>query len=406
MRKIRPDSRVAAFVAIAAALLGGCAHTSPTQPAAPVARAPEAARAAAAQKTVAAPIAQTAVAAPAPPAAAPPAPAVPEVERSVGLPKPDTYVVQAGDTLALIARRPEIYGDASMWMMLYRGNLSQIASVDWLCPGQVLSVPRNFSEADVKAVREEALRRAPWPPGAKATPTYFCRGLPGSSAATGAPAAAADAAAGKSTGGVSGKAPASAAPQPAAAAGSPSADGPAKSSGATPSRAPVTEATATMKTPAGQAPAVAAVNGAAAARAAGTGSGQAGVGAASSAAARGEPAAAPATPTPVTVGLSRDAFRDAARRAYNVGDIAWATYYYRQHLLKSPRDAEALGELGNIYYRAGNLAVAAGLYYDAARVLIDRGNRSRAAQLLLAVSEGNPALADDLHARLVSPAPR
>jgi hypothetical protein len=168
----------------------------------------------------------------------------------------------------------------------------------------------------------------------------------------------------------------------------------------------VTEATATMKTPAGQAPAVAAVNGAAAARAAGSGSGQAGVGAASSAAARGEPAAAPATPTPVTVGLSRDAFRDAARRAYNVGDIAWATYYYRQHLLKSPRDAEALGELGNIYYRAGNLAVAAGLYYDAARVLIDRGNRSRAAQLLLAVSEGNPALADDLHARLVSPAPR
>ena len=132
MRKIRPDSRVAALVAMAAALLGGCAHTLPTQPAAPEARAPEPARPAAAQKTVAAP---------APPAETPQTPAVSEAERSVGLPKPDTYVVQAGDTLALIARRPEIYGDASMWMMLYRGNLSQIASVDWLCPGQVLSVP-------------------------------------------------------------------------------------------------------------------------------------------------------------------------------------------------------------------------------------------------------------------------
>ena len=404
MRKIRPDSRVAALVAMAAALLGGCAHTLPTQPAAPVARAPEPARPAAAQKAVAAPVAQTAVAAPAPPAETPQTPAVSEAERSVGLPKPDTYVVQAGDTLALIARRPEIYGDASMWMMLYRGNLSQIASVDWLCPGQVLSVPRNFSEADVKAVREEALRRAPWPPGAKATPIYFCRGLPASSGAAAAPAKPADAAARKSAGGVTGKARAPVAPQPAAAAGTSSADGPAKSAGATPPRAPVAEATAIA--PAGQASAVPAANGAAAAPAAGTGSGRTGVGAASSAAARGETAAAPTTPTPVTVGLSRDAFRDAARRAYNVGDMPWATYYYRQHLQKSPRDAAALGELGNIYYRAGNLAVAAGLYYDAARVLIDRGNRSRAAQLLLAVSEGNPALADDLYARLMAPAPR
>ncbi len=89
-----------------------------------------------------------------------------------------------------------------------------------------------------------------------------------------------------------------------------------------------------------------------------------------------------------------------------MGDIPWAIYYSREHLAKNPRDADAFGELGNIYYRSGDLSAAAGLYYDAARILIERGNPVRASQLLLPVSEGNPALADDLYLRLMAAAPR
>jgi hypothetical protein len=111
---------------------------------------------------------------------------------------------------------------------------------------------------------------------------------------------------------------------------------------------------------------------------------------------------APSTPNPVVVGTSRNAYREAARRAFAVGDIPWAIHYYREHLAKNPRDPDAMGELGNISYRSGDLPAAAGLYYDAARILIERGNPGKASQLLLPVSEGNPALADDLYARLMA----
>ncbi|HWS12048.1 MAG TPA: tetratricopeptide repeat protein [Rhodocyclaceae bacterium] len=107
-------------------------------------------------------------------------------------------------------------------------------------------------------------------------------------------------------------------------------------------------------------------------------------------------------PKPGGVGTSRNAYREAARRAFAVGDIPWAIHYYREHLAKNPRDPDAMGELGNIYYRSGDLPAAAGLYYDAARILIERGNPGKASQLLLPVSEGNPALADDLYARLMA----
>ncbi|MCK7500545.1 MAG: LysM peptidoglycan-binding domain-containing protein [Comamonadaceae bacterium] len=315
--------------------------------------------------------------------------------------------VQAGDTLALIARRPEIYGDASMWMMPYRGSLSQIASAGpRLRPGQVLSVPRSFSEADVKAVREEALRRAPWPPGAQGHADLFlprdCRRRPALSPRQRRPRRRTRSGESRRRGGTGKASGAGCAPARRggrfAVCGRPGEIGWRDAAPGTGGRGggdgDCSGGAGARRVPA--------ANGAAAAPAAGSGRrARPALARPASAAARGETAAAPATPTPVTVGLSRDAFRDAARRARNVGDMPWATYYYRQHLLKSPRDAGALGELGNIYYRAGNLAVAAGLYCDAARVLIDRGNRvSRAAQLLPAVSEGNPALADDLHAAL------
>jgi hypothetical protein len=102
-------------------------------------------------------------------------------------------------------------------------------------------------------------------------------------------------------------------------------------------------------------------------------------------------------------GEDRADFREAARRAYAVGDLGWATYYYREHLARQPRDAQALVELANIHSRTGQHPRAASLYYDAARVLLDGGNRSGATRLIPAVAEGNPALANDLYSRLAAP---
>lgn len=256
--------------------------------------------------------------------------------------KPGTYLVQPGDTLALIARRPEIYGDSSMWMMLYRANAGQIPNMDWICPGQILAVPRAYTEADARAAQQDALHRAPWPSGAKAKGSYPCKAPPARAAAR------------------------------------------------------ATASTATTGKPG-----AVASNGEAAGRSA-----PAAGGGASVAEARNAPVPVPSTASPVTVGTSRNAYRDAARRAYNLRDIPWAIHYYRQHLAKVPRDRNALGELGNLYYQTGNLPVAAGLFYDAARLLLDQGKRDAASRLLLAVSEGNPALASDLYARLSAPAKR
>ena len=116
----------------------------------------------------------------------------------------------------------------------------------------------------------------------------------------------------------------------------------------------------------------------------------------------------PASPAPAAAGAGAlpDAYREAARRASAVGDLAWADYYYRQHLSGNPRDVEALSELGALHYRAGDRQRAASYLYDAARLLIERGNRARATRLVPMVAEGNPGLGNDLYLRLAPPASR
>lgn len=112
-------------------------------------------------------------------------------------------------------------------------------------------------------------------------------------------------------------------------------------------------------------------------------------------------AAAPqAVPRPPAAAVMPNAYREAARRALAVGDLRWAIHYYRQHLATHPRDADALVELGTIHYRSGDPGRGASLLYDAARSLIEAGDRARASRLLPLVAEGNPALARDLYGRL------
>lgn len=65
-------------------------------------------------------------------------------------PQPSSYTVRRAETLPQIAARPEIYGDASLWPLIYRANRDQIRDPKRLWPGQALRIPRRFS-------RDEAL---------------------------------------------------------------------------------------------------------------------------------------------------------------------------------------------------------------------------------------------------------
>jgi nucleoid-associated protein YgaU len=61
-----------------------------------------------------------------------------------------------GETLPLIAAQPEVYGDATLWPLLYRANRDQIRDPRHLWPGQVLRIPRTFSREDLTEARRFA----------------------------------------------------------------------------------------------------------------------------------------------------------------------------------------------------------------------------------------------------------
>ncbi len=62
--------------------------------------------------------------------------------------RPNSYTVRRGETLPQIAARNEIYNDASLWPLIYRANRDQIRDPKHLWPGQILTVPRNFSHVE------------------------------------------------------------------------------------------------------------------------------------------------------------------------------------------------------------------------------------------------------------------
>ncbi len=75
------------------------------------------------------------------------------------------YDVQEGDTLWLIASRPEVYGDPLLWPVLYRANRDQIKDPRRVYEGQTLEVPRNMTDADLDEAREQARQSEIFPIG-------------------------------------------------------------------------------------------------------------------------------------------------------------------------------------------------------------------------------------------------
>ena len=53
-----------------------------------------------------------------------------------------SYRVMKGDTLGSISARPEVYGSARQWPMIYQANKGSISNPDKIMPGQVLMIPK------------------------------------------------------------------------------------------------------------------------------------------------------------------------------------------------------------------------------------------------------------------------
>ncbi len=64
--------------------------------------------------------------------------------------------VRAGDNLAIIAARTEVYEDALLWPLIYKANRDQIKDPKEIFSGQILRVPRDKSRDEAEAARQEA----------------------------------------------------------------------------------------------------------------------------------------------------------------------------------------------------------------------------------------------------------
>lgn len=103
---------------------------------------------------------------PAEPAAAAPAPepvaAEPAPVAQPSAPADDSYTVVRGDHLWGISGRLNIYGDPYQWPLIYRANRDRIEDADLIHPGQVLTIRRGASSADVQAAVRHARTRGAW----------------------------------------------------------------------------------------------------------------------------------------------------------------------------------------------------------------------------------------------------
>lgn len=70
-----------------------------------------------------------------------------------------SWTVRRGESLPLIASRPEVFGDSNLWPLLYRANRDQIRDPRHIWPGQVLRVPKNLGRDDFAEARRYAQER-------------------------------------------------------------------------------------------------------------------------------------------------------------------------------------------------------------------------------------------------------
>ncbi len=96
--------------------------------------------------------------------AAPAPPIVPEPGGSVDKAVPYQsgplhYAVKKGESLPGIAGHQQVYGDSSLWPLLYRANRDQVRDPYQLYPGQILKIPRQFTKEEIAEARRQSQRK-------------------------------------------------------------------------------------------------------------------------------------------------------------------------------------------------------------------------------------------------------
>lgn len=76
-----------------------------------------------------------------------------------------SYTVMSGDNLWNIAGKSSVYGNPYQWPLIYKANSDQIKDADLIYPGQVFSINRNPSAAEVDAAVSHAKTRGAWSVG-------------------------------------------------------------------------------------------------------------------------------------------------------------------------------------------------------------------------------------------------
>lgn len=100
-----------------------------------------------------------------------------------------------------------------------------------------------------------------------------------------------------------------------------------------------------------------------------------------------------------SAGSEQDLYK--AREAFAAGNVDGAIAAYKEVLAKQPGNADAMGELGNVYYMTGRTGEAAQSYFDAASKSLEKSKPEVAQALLPAIAQGNPALAMELQQKLM-----
>jgi thioredoxin-like negative regulator of GroEL len=90
----------------------------------------------------------------------------------------------------------------------------------------------------------------------------------------------------------------------------------------------------------------------------------------------------------------------SAREAFAQGEADRAVTLYNAYLEENPRDTDARGELGNVYYLSGRTSEAAQTLYDTANLLMANHQYDKVEPLLYYVAQAKPMMADELAQKL------
>ena len=99
---------------------------------------------------------------------------------------------------------------------------------------------------------------------------------------------------------------------------------------------------------------------------------------------------------PLAGQMTRDEFVQQARRAYWNGDFEAAEAAYMEMLLVFPGDADAFGELGNLYQSMGRPAQALDAYFEAGLRLKAEGNSEKLQQIIELMQKEGDGRGDQL----------